>query len=70
MRCREPYTLYPRLTVGGKRVYYFRVYDENGKRIARSTGQTNKAAAHAYVAGLTERGELQPKLLQPSAAHA
>lgn len=62
MRYKQPYSLYPRKMKNGKPVYYYRTYDENGKRTSgRSTGQTTKTAAHAYLSRLIERGELVPR---------
>jgi hypothetical protein len=46
MKVRSDFTLYCRLHPSGKRVFYYYVYDENGKRSpGRSTGQTTKTAA-------------------------
>jgi len=63
MKYRQPYSLYPRKMKNGKSVYYYRTYDpETGERTTgRSTGQTTKTAAHAYVLKLIEKGELLPK---------
>jgi len=62
MRYKQPYSLYTRKMKNGKSVYYYRTYDENGKRTSgRSTGQTTKTAAHAYLSRLIEKGELLPK---------
>jgi integrase len=60
MRYRKPFSIYPRI-VKGKTVYYYRTYDENGKIIRRSTGQTAKTQAEAYVVKLIQKGELIPK---------
>jgi integrase len=54
---REPFTLYPRNTRNGKKVWYYRVYNEYGERTSgRSTGQTSKAAARQYVIDLIKKG--------------
>jgi len=46
----------------GKVVYYYNTCGENEKYTSgKSTGETTKAAAHAYIARLIERGELIPK---------
>jgi hypothetical protein len=45
--------VYPRLKKNGKKVYYYRIYDENGKRKSGiSTGLTSKTAARNYVIDL------------------
>ena len=57
MRYKEPYTLYPVSKNGGKAIYYYRTYDENGKRTSgKSTGQTSKGAARTYVDQLIREG--------------
>ena len=41
MRYREPFTIFPRPRKNGETVYYYRIYDEDGKRTTvKSTGQT------------------------------
>ena len=61
MRQRQDYSLYPRRTSRGRVVYYYRTYDEFGARTTgRSTGQSTKTAAHAYVQDLIRRRELLP----------
>ena len=53
MRQRQNYSLYPRRTRRGRVVYYYRTCDEVGARTTgRSTGQSTKTAAHAYVQDL------------------
>jgi len=55
----ESFTLYPRKTKKGKIVYYYRLYGEDGKRASgKSTGQTTKTAARAYVTELIKNGQL------------
>ncbi|MBW8003873.1 MAG: site-specific integrase [Planctomycetes bacterium] len=62
MRHKEPFTIFPRKTKNGKAVLYFRTYNEDGNRTtARSTGQTNKAAARTYVTELLKSGNILPK---------
>lgn len=59
MRYHLPYTLYRRRISGGRRVYYYRFYDVDGQRtMGRSTGETNKAAAHQAVVRLIQEGRL------------
>ena len=54
---REPFTLYPRKAKNGKKVWYYRIYNEHGERTSgRSTGQTSKAAARQYVIDLIKKG--------------
>ena len=48
MRYKKPYSL-EKKQFKGSHVYYYRFYDENGKRNHRSTGQTSAAKAHEYV---------------------
>ena len=61
MNYRQDYTLYPRKTVKGKKVYYYRTYDEDGKRTSgRSTGQTSKAAARRWVRDQIEKRSIVP----------
>ncbi len=55
MKYRNPFTLYQR-----NKVWYYRVYDENGKRIAFCTGQTSKAKAMACVMSRFKQGTLIP----------
>jgi integrase len=58
-RLREAYSLYKRRTPKGKIVYYFRAYNERGKRLpGRTTGKTNKKEARDYCDGLKESGRL------------
>ena len=54
------YTLYKREE--GDRTngfYYYSYYDENGKRIKRSTGLTNEKKARAYVNRLIAEGKFK-----------
>ena len=61
MRYRMDYTLFKRRLPSGKIVYYYTVYDDDGKRICRSTGERSKALADKYVRGLAEQGKLGMK---------
>ncbi len=48
-RYHEPYTLYSREMIDGRKVWYYRTYDENGKRRAgRSTGEILKGKAREF----------------------
>lgn len=58
MRYRMDYTLIKRKLPSGKVVYYYAIYDEDNKRIYRSTGEKSKAKADAYVRSLQEKGRL------------
>jgi hypothetical protein len=59
MRIRERFSLYPRRCADGKRVYYYRTYDDEGRRTTgRSTGQTSKATARVFVFDQTKAGTL------------
>ena len=58
MRVRQDFGLMKRRTRDGKYVYYYWVYDEDGVRIYRSTGERTKNKAMDYVLGLREKGEL------------
>ena len=61
MRYRMDYTLFKRKMPSGKTVYYYAVYDEDGKRIFRSTGEKTKALADKYVRDLADHGRLGVK---------
>jgi hypothetical protein len=57
MGYRESFTLYPRKATNGKRIWYYRIYDEFGRRTSgKSTGQTIKAAARQCVIELIKKG--------------
>lgn len=59
MRYRQDYSLYPVKKGNGRTIYYYRIYDETGKRTSgKSTGQTSKAAAHEYMKTLIREGKL------------
>ena len=60
-RYRQKFTIYPRKLNSGKTVYYYRTYDEFGRRTTpKSTGQTSKTAANAFCQKLLEEGNLLP----------
>lgn len=60
-RYKEPFTLYPRRTLSGEIVWYYRTYDESGVRTAgRSTGETSKTQARNYCQKLIRDGKLIP----------
>lgn len=58
MRMRQDFGIMKRRTKDGKYVYYYWIYDDNGVRIYRSTGERTKARAMDYVLNLREKGEL------------
>ena len=61
MRTKQLYTLLSRSTLRGGVVWYYRTYDDAGRRTtARSTGCRTKTAAHAYCRRLLEEGRLIP----------
>ncbi len=60
MRFKEPFTLYTRTSTEGKKVYYYRTYTPEGKRIAYSTGKSTKAAAKEYCFKLYKSDQLLP----------
>lgn len=55
------YTLFKREGTGRNNAfyYYYSYYDENGKRIKRSTGLTNEKKARAYVNRLIAEGKFK-----------
>lgn len=58
MYSRMEYGLMKRKMPNGKTVYYYWVYDANGKRVYRSTGQKTKSKALDYVLERREEGNL------------
>jgi integrase len=61
MRIRESYTLYKRRLSSGHTVYYYRTYDQDGKRTCgHSTGQVTRTAAKEYCNRLLREGKLIP----------
>jgi integrase len=61
-RYKEPFTLYTRTNASGKEVYYYRTYDENGKRTTGiSTGLISRPAAKLFCMNLYKEGKLVPK---------
>ena len=58
MYSRMEYGLMKRKMPNGKTVYYYWVYDSNGKRVYRSTGQKTKSKALDYVLERREEGNL------------
>jgi integrase len=61
MRYRRPYIVFPRKLHSGKVIFYYQTYDDRDQRTApRSTGQTTKTAALAFVARLHKEGVLNP----------
>ena len=61
-RYKESFTLYPRRMKDGTVVYYYRTYDENGRRThGISTAMTTKPAARSHCMKLFKEGKLVPK---------
>ena len=61
MRAKQLYSLLARKTLRGRVVWYYRTYDDHGRRTtARSTGCESKTAAHAYCQKLLKEGRLIP----------
>ena len=54
----ESFTLYARKTKNGKKVWYYRTYEDGKRTSGRSTGETNKQAAQSYVLSLIKKGAL------------
>ena len=61
MKYKEPYTLIKRKTKNGKNVFYYRTYDQDGRRTtAKSTGKTSIGQAKQFCQELIEKGLLIP----------
>jgi integrase len=59
MRLRQDFSLYKRIMRSGKVVYYFQMYDEDGRRLpGKSTGKANKTAATLYCQQLIREDRL------------
>lgn len=58
MKYRQDYSLFKRTLPSGRSIYYYWTYDNDGKRIARSTGKETKTAAHAEVNKLITKNRL------------
>lgn len=59
MRLRQDFSLYKRVMKSGKVVYYFQMYDEDGRRLpGKSTGKSNKTAATLYCQQLIREDRL------------
>jgi site-specific recombinase XerD len=60
-RLRKDYSLYRRRCKDGKRIWYYRTYDQYGERTAGcTTGETNRTRAERYCNRLLRTGELVP----------
>lgn len=60
-RLRRDYSLYRRRRKDGKRVWYYRTYDQYGERTAgRTTHETNRIKAERYCNLLLRTGDLVP----------
>jgi hypothetical protein len=58
-RFKEHYTLYSRKNSKGKNVWYYRTYDEYGRRTSgKSTGEISKTKARQYCEDLYKDGRL------------
>jgi integrase len=59
MRFKSSFSLYRRKIGNGKTVFYYRCYDENGRRVCgHSTGHTTKTAAREFCISLLKEGKL------------
>ena len=62
MTYQDRFDLYPRKARGGKKIWYYRVYDEHGSRSSgKTTHQTRKTAARQFVINLIKKGALITK---------
>lgn len=60
-REKQPFTLYLRKTKNGKGIWYYRTYDEFGRRTTgKSTGKTSKTQANIYCMQLFKENALIP----------
>lgn len=60
MRFKEEFSLYKRVLKGGRTVWYYHAYDEDGLRISVSTGKLTKSKAMDHVLTLLKNGRLIP----------
>ncbi|KKL26649.1 hypothetical protein LCGC14_2393170, partial [marine sediment metagenome] len=61
-RYKEPFSLYPRKTKKNIIVWYYRTYNEKGRRtIGRSTGESSKTLARQYCQKLISKNKLIPQ---------
>ena len=58
MRQKAEFQLFKRPSLNGKTTWYYYTYDTTGTRVRRSTGQSTKTAALAYVHSRLKNGEL------------
>jgi hypothetical protein len=62
MRLKESFTLYQRAPGSGRKVFYYRTYNEKGRRVGGfSTDLSTKTAAREFCNGLLKAGTLIPK---------
>jgi integrase len=62
MRYKEPFTLYQRKSASGKKIWYYRTYDQNNNRLCgHSTGKISKTAARQYCYELYKADGLIPE---------
>lgn len=60
-RPKKQFSLYSRKNSSGKKIWYYRTYDEFGKRTTgKSTGQTSKTKAESYCIELLKENNLIP----------
>jgi len=60
-RFKEPYSLYPRKMASGKVIWYYRTYDDDGRRTnGISTEQISKTKARQFCDRLSREGRLVP----------
>ncbi|GHV89489.1 hypothetical protein AGMMS50267_18490 [Spirochaetia bacterium] len=64
MRYKAPFTLFKRKLGSGKAVWYYQVYDENGRRRQYSTGTDTKTAARIVCFDLYRKNNLIQKPVQ------
>jgi integrase len=61
MKYKEPYTIFKRTFPSGTKIYYYRTYDQDGRRTtAKSTGKTSRGQAMQYCQELIGKGHLIP----------
>ena len=66
MKTRKPYTLYARRDASKEGAFYVRFYDDSGRRVARSSGQTTKTAVETWVANQLAKKKLAKMTADPT----
>jgi hypothetical protein len=64
MKLKKPFTIYTRLTEDGQEVWYTSYYDAQGRRVIRSTGETNKTRATQIAVKALKDGRGQDPRLE------